>query len=61
MPNGRLCIEYFGIEEEKLKKNDILKKNHIPWKKLLAASLIGAGLLTLTGCHGSKADRKSVV
>ena len=55
MPNGRLCIEYFGIEEEKLKKNDILKKKHIPWKKLLAASLIGAGLLTLTGCHGSKA------
>ena len=25
------------------------------WKKGLSAFLIGTGLLTLTGCHGSKA------
>lgn len=30
-------------------------KMHLNWKKPLAAFLAGASLLTLTGCHGSKA------
>ncbi len=38
-----------------MKNKTMNKKIHMKWKKALSAFFIGTGLLTLNGCHGSKA------